>query len=113
MKNISATIDAARLDDVLEGLEAIGVTELIVAEVNVIGQAMTAMYRGRRYSVDFTPKVALEVAVADSRVPDVVEAISTTAGADRGGGREILVAPIEVALGIGSSEGRRVARVPG
>jgi nitrogen regulatory protein PII len=104
MKNVSAIIDARHLYDVTDRLQTVGATGVTVVEVHDFGQPMTATCQGRTYSVDFTPKVALEVVVTDVLVPAVIRAISYATKTERSAADEIFVAPVEAAIRIGIGE---------
>jgi nitrogen regulatory protein P-II 1 len=104
MKNVSAIIDARRLYDVTDRPQTVGATELTVVEVHDFGQQLTATCQGRTYSVDFTPKVALEVVVTDTLVAAVIRAISCATKTERSATDEIFVAPVESAVRIGAGE---------
>ena len=81
MKKIEAIIKPHRLDDVKEALQALGVAGLTAYEVKGYGRQKghTEIYRGAEYTVDFVPKVKIEVVVDDDMAEDVVAAIVTTA----------------------------------
>ncbi len=104
MKNVSAIIDARHLYDVTDRLQAVGATGLTVVEVHDFSQRMTATRRGRTYSVDFTPRVALEVVVTDGLVPAVIRAISCATKTEPSAADEIFVASVEAAIRIGIGE---------
>ena len=77
MKLVTAIIKPFKLDEVREGLSAIGVQGITVTEVKGFGRQKghTELYRGAEYVVDFLPKVKIEAAVADELVDRVIEAI--------------------------------------
>ena len=77
MKLVTAVIKPFKLDDVKEALETFGVQGLTVAEVSGYGRQRghTEVYRGAEYTVDFVPKVRLDVVVADDDAKDVVDVI--------------------------------------
>jgi nitrogen regulatory protein P-II 1 len=77
MKLVTAVIKPFKLDDVKEALETFGVQGLTVSEVNGYGRQRghTEVYRGAEYTVDFVPKVRLDVVVADDDAKDVVDVI--------------------------------------
>jgi nitrogen regulatory protein P-II 1 len=74
---VTAVIKPFKLDEVKEALETFGVQGLTVAEVSGYGRQRghTEVYRGAEYTVDFVPKVRLDVVVADDDVRDVVDVI--------------------------------------
>jgi nitrogen regulatory protein P-II 1 len=77
MRLVTAIIKPFKLDDVKSALETFGVHGLTVAEVNGYGRQKghTEVYRGAEYTVDFVPKVRLDVVVGDDDAADVVEVI--------------------------------------
>jgi nitrogen regulatory protein PII len=84
MKKIEAIVNPSKLDDVKEALYEIGVHGMTVSETKGFGRQKghKELYRGAEYSVDFQPKLKLEIAVSDELVEDVVAAI--TRGAETG-----------------------------
>ena len=111
MKKIEAIIKPFKLDEVKEALSRAGIEGLTVTEVKGFGRQKghTELYRGAEYVVDFLPKVKLEIAVDDSKVVEVVEAISNTARTGRIGDGKIFVLPIEEAVRIRTGERGRDA----
>src|SRR5258708_2624255 len=81
MKLVTAIIKPFKLDDVREALAEVGVQGITVTEVKGFGRQKghTELYRGAEYVVDFLPKVKIELAVADDRVDQELEAITTVA----------------------------------
>src|SRR5438045_8917599 len=81
MKQITAVIKPFKLDDVKAALEVLGVQGLTVSEVQGYGRQRghTEVYRGAEYTVDFVPKVRLDVVVADDDARGVVEVIPEAA----------------------------------
>ena len=77
MKKIEAVIKPFKLDEVKEALTAIGVLGMTVTEVKGFGRQKghTEIYRGSEYTVEFLPKIKLELVVADSMTAAAVEAI--------------------------------------
>jgi nitrogen regulatory protein P-II 1 len=77
MKLVTAVIKPFKLEDVKSALESFGVHGLTVAEVSGYGRQKghTEVYRGADYTVDFVPKVRLDVVVADGDAADVVDVI--------------------------------------
>src|SRR5581483_6815862 len=77
MKKIEAIIKPFKLEDVKEALSGIGVEGMTVSEVKGFGRQKghTEIYRGSEYTVDFLPKLKLEVVLADALVDSAVEAI--------------------------------------
>lgn len=106
MKLVSAIIKPFKLDDVRQGLSEIGIQGITVTEVKGFGRQKghTELYRGAEYVVDFLPKVKLEVVVDDSRVDEVIEAISNAANTGKIGDGKIFVSPVEQAVRIRTGE---------
>lgn len=106
MKLVSAIIKPFKLDDVRESLSEVGVQGITVTEVKGFGRQKghTELYRGAEYVVDFLPKVKLEVAVDDSMVEQVIEAITSVANTGKIGDGKIFVSPLEQVIRIRTGE---------
>ena len=106
MKMIMAVIKPFKLDDVREALTSLGVEGLTVTEVKGFGRqkGQTEIYRGAEYSVNFLPKVKIEVAVPDKLEKSVVEAIQAAAGTGRIGDGKIFVYELTAAVRIRTGE---------
>jgi nitrogen regulatory protein P-II 1 len=106
MKSVKATIDALALDDLRERLQAVGATGLTIEGVREFGRGagLSVCYRGETFTVDFMPRVALELVVQDSLVGDVVEAIVSTANAHHSADGEISIASVEAVVRIRTGE---------
>jgi nitrogen regulatory protein P-II 1 len=106
MKKVEAIIKPFKLDEVKEGLSAVGEQRLTVSEVKGYGRQKghTEPYRGAEYVVDFRPKVKLEVIVRDEQVAEVVDAIEKAARTGRIGDGKIFVVPIEEVIRIRTGE---------
>ena len=106
MKLITAIIKPFKLDDVREALSEIGVDGLTLTEVKGFGRQKghTELYRGAEYSVDFLPKIKLEIAVETSFVERVVEAITTSARTGKIGDGKIFVTSIDQIVRIRTGE---------
>ena len=93
MKMVMAVIKPFKLDDVREALTALGIEGLTVTEVKGFGRqkGQTEIYRGAEYSVNFLPKVKVEVAIPDKLEKQVVEAIQNAANTGRIGDGKIFV----------------------
>ena len=106
MKKVEAIIKPFKLDEVKEGLSAIGVQGLTATEVKGFGRQKghTELYRGVEYVVDFLPKVRLEIIVRDEQVSKVVETIERTAKTGRIGDGKIFVLPVEEVVRIRTGE---------
>ena len=97
MKLVTAIIKPFRLDDVRNALSEVGVQGMTVSEVKGFGRQRghTELYRGAEYVVDFLPKAKIEVAVADDRVEEIIEAIVESAKTGKVGDGKIFVTPLE------------------
>ncbi len=106
MKLIIAIIKPFKLEEVKAALAAVGAAGLTVTEVKGFGRQKghTEVYRGSEYTVDFLPKVKLEIAVADDRAPRAVEAIAAAARTGKIGDGKIFVVPLELAVRIRTNE---------
>src|SRR3954468_10232991 len=106
MKLILAIIKPFKLDEVKEALSAAGIEGMTVTEVKGFGRQKghTEIYRGSEYTVDFLPKVKIEVAVADEIVGKAVEAIVGAAKTGKIGDGKVFVLPIEEAVRIRTDE---------
>ena len=106
MKKIEAIIKPFKLDDVKEALTEIGVIGMTVMEVRGFGRQKghTELYRGSEYTIDFLPKVKVEVVVADSLVSKVVETIIAAAKTGSIGDGKVFVLPVEEAVRIRTGE---------
>ena len=106
MKKIEAIIKPFKLEDVKEALAEIGVTGMTVTEVKGFGRQKrhTEIYRGSEYTVDFLPKVKIELAVPTEQVGPVVEAIAKGAKTGKIGDGKIFVLPLEDVLRIRTAE---------
>jgi nitrogen regulatory protein P-II 1 len=106
MKKIEAIIKPFKLDDVKEALTEIGVIGMTVMEVRGFGRQKghTELYRGSEYTIDFLPKVKVELVVADSLVPKVVETIIAAAKTGSIGDGKVFVLPVEEAVRIRTGE---------
>ena len=106
MKKIEAIIKPFKLDDVKEALTEIGVIGMTVMEVRGFGRQKghTELYRGSEYTIDFLPKVKVELVVADAIVPRVVETIISAAKTGSIGDGKVFVLPVEEAVRIRTGE---------
>jgi nitrogen regulatory protein P-II 1 len=106
MKKIEAIIKPFKLDDVKEALTEIGVIGMTVMEVRGFGRQKghTELYRGSEYTIDFLPKVKVELVVADSMVSKVVETIIAAAKTGSIGDGKVFVMPVEEAVRIRTGE---------
>ena len=106
MKKIEAIIKPFKLEDVKEALAEIGVEGMTVSEVKGFGRQKghTEIYRGSEYTVDFLPKLKLEVVLADANVQAAVDAIVKAAKTGKIGDGKVFVSTIENAVRIRTEE---------
>ncbi len=106
MKLITAIIKPFKLDEVREGLSALGVQGMTVSEVKGYGRQKghTEIYRGAEYAVSFLPKIKIEVAVASELADSVIEAITSKAKTGQIGDGKIFVTSLEKAVRIRTGE---------
>jgi nitrogen regulatory protein PII len=106
MKKIEAIIKPFKLEEVKDALGEIGIEGMTVTEVKGFGRQKghTEIYRGSEYTVDFLPKVRIEVVVADSRVDAAVAAIIKAAKTGKIGDGKVFVSKIEEAIRIRTEE---------
>jgi nitrogen regulatory protein PII len=106
MKKIEAIIKPFKLEDVKEALAGVGVEGMTVSEVKGFGRQKghTEIYRGSEYTVDFLPKLKLEIVLADSAVETAVSAILKAAKTGKIGDGKIFVLPTEQVVRIRTEE---------
>jgi len=111
MKLIIAIIKPFKLDEVKEALTAIGVEGMTVTEVKGFGRQKghKEIYRGSEYTVDFLPKMKIEIAVTDDIYVKVVETIVKAAKTGKIGDGKVFVMPLEEVVRIRTSESGDVA----
>lgn len=106
MKLIVAIIKPFKLEDVKDALTDAGIEGLTVTEVKGFGRQKghTEIYRGSEYTVDFLPKVKLEIAVPDEMEEVVVDVIAKSAKTGKIGDGKIFVLPLEEVIRIRTEE---------
>ena len=106
MKKIEAIIKPFKLDEVKDALAALGVEGMTVSEVKGFGRQKghTEIYRGSEYTVDFLPKIKIEIVLTDDLVNGAVEAIVKAAKTGKIGDGKVFVSPIENAVRIRTEE---------
>ncbi len=106
MKKIEAVIKPFKLEEVKEALAGVGVEGLTVTEVKGFGRQKghTEIYRGSEYTVDFLPKLKLEIVIADGMLQPVIDAIVKSAKTGKIGDGKIFVSAIEDAIRIRTEE---------
>ncbi len=106
MKKIEAIIRPHCLDDVKEALAGVGLRGLTVTEVRGFGRQKghTELYRGREYTIEFQPKVKIELIVPKDDVQEVIDTIRSAASTGQVGDGKVFVVPIEDAVRIRTGE---------
>ena len=106
MKKIEAIIKPFKMEDVKDALAEIGIQGMTVAEVKGFGRQKghTEIYRGSEYTVDFLPKVKVEVVMADDMVEKAVSVVVAAAKTGKIGDGKVFVLPIEDAIRIRTEE---------
>jgi len=106
MKKIEAIIKPFKLEEVKEALTALGIEGMTVSEVKGFGQQKghTEIYRGSEYTVDFLPKIKLEIVLHDSLVEPAIEAIVKAARTGKIGDGKVFILPLENAVRIRTKE---------
>ena len=106
MKLITAIIKPYKVEDVRSSLDAIGVTGMTMTEVKGYGRQKghTELYRGAEYTIDFLPKIKIEIAIGDEMVDHVKSAIIDAAGSGKIGDGKIFVSTIDEVVRIRTGE---------
>jgi nitrogen regulatory protein PII len=106
MKKIEAIIKPFKLEEVKSALSEIGVDGMTVTEVKGFGRQKghTEIYRGSEYTVDFLPKVKIEIVAADEKVESIVKAVLSSAKTGKIGDGKVFVSPISEAYRIRTEE---------
>jgi len=106
MKKIEAIIKPFKLEEVKDALGEIGIEGMTVTEVKGFGRQKghTEIYRGSEYTVDFLPKIKIELVVADSRADAAMAAIIRAAKTGKIGDGKVFVSTVEQAIRIRTEE---------
>lgn len=106
MKKIEAIIKPFKLEEVKDALGDVGIEGMTVTEVKGFGRQKghTEIYRGSEYTVDFLPKIKLELVVADAEVEAAVGAIVKSAKTGKIGDGKVFVSAVEEAIRIRTEE---------
>jgi nitrogen regulatory protein P-II 1 len=106
MKKIEAVIKPFKLEEVKEALADFGIVGMTVTEVKGFGRqkGQTEIYRGNEYSVDFLPKIKIEVVLGEDKVNEAVDAILKAARTGKIGDGKIFVMPVEEVVRIRTGE---------
>ncbi|MEI8294077.1 MAG: P-II family nitrogen regulator [bacterium] len=106
MKKIEAIIKPFKLEEVKEALADLGIEGMTVSEVKGFGRQKghTEIYRGSEYTVDFLPKIKIEVVVTDALLDGALAAIVKSAKTGKIGDGKVFVSPVEEAIRIRTDE---------
>ena len=106
MKKIEAIIKPFKLEEVKDALAAIGVEGMTITEVKGFGRQKghTEIYRGSEYTVDFLPKLKMEIVLPDEKVESAIAAIIAAARTGKIGDGKIFTLPLEQAIRIRTEE---------
>jgi len=106
MKKIEAIIKPFKLEEVKDALSEIGIEGMTVSEVKGFGRQKghTEIYRGSEYTVDFLPKIKLEIVVADAQKDPAISAIVKAAKTGKIGDGKVFVSTVEDAIRIRTEE---------
>ncbi len=106
MKKLEAIIKPHKLEDVKEALNALGVAGMTVSDVRGYGRQKghTEVYRGAEYTVDFVPKVKVEIVVDDDLAARAEEAIIAAARTEKIGDGKVFTIDVEAAVRIRTGE---------
>ena len=111
MKKIEAIIKPFKLDEVKDALAELGIEGMTVIEVKGFGRQRghTEIYRGSEYTVDFLPKIKIELVLPTDEVEPAINAIVTAARTNKIGDGKIFVTDIEEAVRIRTAETGKLA----
>ena len=111
MKKIEAIIKPFKLEEVKDALGGVGIEGMTVSEVKGFGRQKghTEIYRGSEYTVDFLPKVKLEIVISDEQLDAAVSAIVKAAKTGKIGDGKVFVSNIEDAIRIRTDEKGKAA----
>jgi nitrogen regulatory protein PII len=106
MKKIEAIIKPFKLEEVKDALSSVGIEGMTVSEVKGFGRQKghTEIYRGNEYTVDFLPKIKIEIVLADNQAAGAVEAIVKAAKTGKIGDGKVFVSTVEDAIRIRTEE---------
>ena len=106
MKKIEAIIKPFKLDEVKDALAEVGLAGMTVTEVKGFGRQKghTEVYRGSEYTVDFLPKIKLEIVVDDAQLDAASKAIIAAAKTGKIGDGKVFILPVEEAIRIRTDE---------
>ncbi len=111
MKKVEAIIKPFKLEEVKDALGDVGIEGMTVSEVKGFGRQKghTEIYRGSEYTVDFLPKIKIEMVLPDSSVDAAIAAIIKSAKTGKIGDGKIFVSPVDQAIRIRTDESGEIA----
>lgn len=111
MKKIEAIIRHFKLEEVKNALSERGIRGMTITEVRGFGRQKghTEMYRGTEYTVDFVPKIKIEIVVSDQELPGIVETIIQTARTGQVGDGKVFIADVADTVRIRTGEHGEIA----
>ena len=106
MVKLECIIRPFKLEEVKEALSNVGVRGMTVSEVRGFGRSRghTELYRGSEYTIEFVPKLKIEIVVAEENVDKVVEAVQQAASTGKIGDGKIFIIPIDETIRIRTGE---------
>jgi nitrogen regulatory protein PII len=106
LKLVTAIIKPFKVEEVRSSLDKIGVSGMTMTEVKGFGRQKghTELYRGAEYTIDFLPKIKIEIAISDDMVDQVKNAIIKAAASGKIGDGKIFISPIEEVVRIRTGE---------
>ncbi len=106
MKKIEAIIKPFKLEEVKDALGEISIEGMTVTEVKGFGRQKghTEIYRGSEYTVDFLPKIKMEIVLSDNRIDAAVAAIIKAAKTGKIGDGKVFILPVDEAIRIRTEE---------
>ena len=106
MKLITAIVKPAKVDDIKVALQAAGIAGMTVSETRGFGRQKghTEIYRGAEYTVDFIPKVRIEVLVEDGEANSIIDTIVKTASTGSIGDGKVWVTPVDTVVRVRTGE---------
>ena len=106
MKKIEAIVKPFKLNEVKEALHELGLQGMTVTEVKGFGRQKghTEIYRGSEYTVDFLPKIKIEIILPDAQIAQAIEAIVKSAQTGKIGDGKVFVLPVDEAVRIRTEE---------
>jgi len=106
MKKLECIIRPFKLEEVKEALTNVGIRGMTVSEVRGFGRSRghTELYRGSEYTIEFVPKLKLEIVVAEEHLDQALEAVQRSASTGKIGDGKIFVLPVDETIRIRTGE---------